>query len=71
MLGTQREGGSVTTSGVNTYSVNRDKIIRLAMLTLGKLEENETPTAQEMTDCADFLNMMCKQWQGKADLLPA
>ncbi len=60
----------MTTSGVNTFSVNRDEIIRFAMLTIGKLEESEVPTAQEVSDCAAFLNMLVKQWQGKADFAP-
>jgi hypothetical protein len=59
-----------TTSGVNTFSVNRDQIIRGAMLTIGKLEENETPSNQETTDCAMFLNMLVKQWQGTTDFAP-
>lgn len=60
----------MATSGVYTYSVSRDKIIRLALLTIRKLDELETPTPQETTDCADFLNMLCKQWQGQADFAP-
>lgn len=57
-------------SNTYSYSVSRDKIVRLAMLNIGKLDENEVPTPQEMTDCCDFLNMLVKQWQGKADFAP-
>ena len=60
----------MTTSGVNTFSVNRDQIIRLAMLNLGKLEQSETPTPEELTDCSMYLNMLVKQWQGTADFAP-
>ena len=60
----------MTTSGVVTFSVNRDQIIRTAMLNIGKLDENEVPTATETSDCAMFLNMLVKQWQGKADFAP-
>lgn len=57
----------MTTSGVYSFSVNRDQIIRMAMLIIGKLEQSEVPTAQETTDCSTFLNMLVKQWQGKSD----
>lgn len=57
----------MATSGVYSLSVNRDQIIRMAMLIIQKLEESEVPSAQETTDCALILNMLVKQWQGKAD----
>lgn len=60
----------MTTSGVYTLTVSRDDIIREAMLNLGKLGDNEVPTAQETTDCARKLNMLVKQWMGKADFAP-
>lgn len=60
----------MTTSGVYTLSVNRDQIIRMAMLNIEKLDEVEIPSAQETTDCALFLNMMVKQWMGKSDFAP-
>jgi hypothetical protein len=60
----------MTTSGVYTLSVNRDQIIRMAMLNIEKLDEVETPTPQEITDCSLMLNMQVKQWMGKADFAP-
>src|SRR6267378_5404388 len=60
----------MTTSGTYTFSVNRDQILRLAMMNIGKLDEIETPTAQETTDCSLYLNLLVKQWQGKADFAP-
>lgn len=60
----------MTTSGVFTLTVTRDDIIREAMLNLGKLGDNEVPTSQETTDCARKLNMLVKQWMGKADFAP-
>jgi len=60
----------MATSGVNTFSVSRDDIIRGAMLTIGKLEENEVPSSRETNDCAMFLNMLVKQWQGTTDFAP-
>ena len=60
----------MSTSGVNTFAVTRDDIIRMAMLNIGKLEQSEVPTPQETTDCAMFLNMLVKQWQGTTDFAP-
>ena len=57
----------MTTSGVYSYFVNRDQIIRLALVNINRLDENETPTAQTVSDCASMLNMLVKQWQGKTD----
>jgi hypothetical protein len=60
----------MSTSGTYTFTVTRDDIIREAMLNCGKLGESETPTAQEVTDCARKLNMMVKQWMGRLDFAP-
>lgn len=60
----------MTTSGTYSFTVTRDDIIREAMLNIGKLGEAEVPTAQETTDCARKLNMLVKQWMGKADFAP-
>ena len=60
----------MSTSGTYTFTVNRDQLIRLAMLNIGKLDDTETPTAQEVSDCSTVLNMLVKQWQGKADFAP-
>jgi hypothetical protein len=60
----------MTTSGVYTLTVQRDDIIRQAMLNIGKLGEGESPSPQETIDMALKLNMMVKQWMGKADFAP-
>jgi hypothetical protein len=60
----------LTTSGSYSFSVNRDQVIRQAMLNIGKLDESEVPTAQQTSDCAFCLNMLIKQWQGRADFAP-
>ena len=57
----------MTTSGTYVFRVNRDQIIRMAMLFINKLEESEVPTAQEVSDCSAILNMMVKQWMGQGD----
>jgi hypothetical protein len=58
------------TSGVYTFSLVRDDIIRDAMQNLALLEESEIPTAREITDCARKLNMIVKQLAGKMDKAP-
>jgi hypothetical protein len=58
------------TSGVYTFSLVRDDIIRDAMQNLGLLEESEIPTAREITDCARKLNMIVKQLAGRMDKAP-
>ena len=60
----------MTTSGTYSFTVTRDDIIRQALLTIGKLDGVEVPEAEDKQDCARMLNMMCKQWMGKADFSP-
>ena len=60
----------MTTSGTFTFTCNRDQIIRDAMLNIGKLDDTEIPTAQEVQDCNFKLNMLVKQWMGKTDFAP-
>ena len=55
------------TSGTYTYQVTVSDIVNEAMLNMGKLGENEGPTAQEFQDCVRKLNMILKQFQGRAD----
>lgn len=57
-------------SGTWTFTVTRDDIIREAMLNIGAIGEAETPTAQEVTDCARKLNMLVKQWMSSNDQAP-
>ena len=57
-------------SGTWTFSVVRDDIIREAMLNIGAIGEAETPTAQEVVDCARKLNMLVKQWMSTQDFAP-
>jgi len=57
----------MTTSGTVTFSVNRDQIIKQAMLNNGALGEGEVPTAQETVDCAFLLNLIVKQFSGQTD----
>jgi hypothetical protein len=60
----------MATSGTYNFTVTRNDIIREAMLNTGKIGQTESPTAQETTDCARKLNLLVKQWMGKADFAP-
>lgn len=54
-------------SGTYNFSVNRDQLVRLALLNIGVIDEIETPTPQQTTDVVMFLNMLVKQWMGTKD----
>jgi hypothetical protein len=58
------------TSGTTTYATSRTKIIGLAMKSIGALSGTGTPSANEAVDVGDFLNMMLKGWQARADFAP-
>jgi hypothetical protein len=60
----------MSSSGTYNFTITQQQIIRNAMLAIQQLDEVEAPTAQEYTDCASWLNMLVKQWQGKADFAP-
>lgn len=57
-------------SGTYTFTVNRDEVIRNAMLSIGALYEGEVPSSSEISDMSNFLNMMVKQWQARQDFAP-
>jgi hypothetical protein len=60
----------MSTSGFYSFAVTRDDIIRQAFLSIGKLDPFESPDAQQTQDTTIVLNMMVKQWMGKADFAP-
>jgi hypothetical protein len=60
----------MATSGVYSFSVTTNDLVREAMLNIGKLGEAETPSAQELTDVSRKLNMLAKQWMAKQDFAP-
>jgi len=60
----------MTTSGVYSFSVTRDDLIRQSMLNIGKIGAYDTPDAVQTADIGMMLNMICKQWMGKADFAP-
>lgn len=52
----------MTTSGTSTFNYTRDQIIRRALRQCGAIASGETPDAQTVTDAADALNAMVKEW---------
>ncbi len=61
----------MSTSGTySNFAVSRDQIITLSLKLIRKLDEIETPSPQDITDCALLLNMIIKQQQGKTNFMP-
>jgi hypothetical protein len=60
----------MTTSGVYTATINGQQLIRLAMVNIGELDEDEDPSPRQNNDVQTVLNMMVSQWMGKADFAP-
>lgn len=57
-------------SGSVDFSVNRNEIIEAALRAARILGKDQTPDASHITTGAQALNMIVKQWQGKADFAP-
>lgn len=60
----------MTTSGSVDFSVNRDEIIKGALRAARIIGKDQTPDAAHISTGAEALNMIVKQWQGKADFAP-
>jgi hypothetical protein len=60
----------VATSGSVDFSVNRDEIIKAALRAARIVGKDQTPDATHISTGAEALNMIVKQWQGKADFAP-
>lgn len=58
----------MTTSGVTTFNVTRDQLITSALRMIGAVAQGETPTANQISEAAEALNMMVKAWE--ADGMP-
>lgn len=52
----------MATSGTTTYTVTRDTIINAALRLLGVIGTTETASTQDVTNCAEALNIMIKAW---------
>lgn len=57
----------MTTSGSVDFSISRDDIIKAAFQLNRAIGADETPSAWHIDRGLFFLNMLVKQWQGKAD----
>lgn len=60
----------MATSGTYSFGVNRNKIIRQALLNIGKIDRYDVPDAVTIQDSSLVLNMICKQMMGNADFAP-
>lgn len=60
----------MSTSGTYAFTVTRDDIITGMLKDIRKLDGIETADPQDIQDCAKKLNMLVKQWMGKADFAP-
>lgn len=60
----------MATSGTYDFLVNEQEIIETAMKSIGKLGEGEAISPEAYQDCRRYLNMIMKQWQGRADFAP-
>lgn len=70
LVSSNAPGGVAATSGQVTFTVSSNDIITRSMQFVGALGESEVPTGQEFTDCLQTLNMLVKQWMGRADFAP-
>lgn len=52
-----------TTSGSTNYSATRDDIIKRALRIIGAIGQGETPTTNALTEAAQALNDLVKEWQ--------
>lgn len=58
----------MSTSGSYDFTVNRNTLIKGALRLSGALAQGEEPTADQITEASEALNMMIKAWQ--ADGMP-
>ena len=58
----------MTTSGTTIFSINRDQLIAGSLRLTGVVSSGESPTADQITEGAEALNMMVKAWE--ADGMP-
>jgi hypothetical protein len=58
----------MSTSGSTDFNINRDQLIAGALRLCGAVAQGETPTAAQVTEASEALNMLIKAWQ--ADGMP-
>jgi hypothetical protein len=57
----------MTTSASVDFSINRDQIITAAMRKAKVLGVDQVPNDDDISTCSFALNLIVKQWQGRAD----
>lgn len=60
----------MATSGTVTYSVTEADIIKDALIEIGHLDPNETPSADDIVTARRKLNLIVKQWTSQLDFAP-
>jgi hypothetical protein len=60
----------MATSGVVTYQATGTEIIRRAFLSLGYIDETQSPTATQTSDALVALNYLIKNWSGSPNYFP-
>lgn len=60
----------MATSGSVDFSVGRDEIIKASLRVARIIGKDATPDALHISTGSEALNMIVKQWQGKADFAP-
>jgi hypothetical protein len=60
----------MATSGVYSFYVTRDDIVREALLNINKIDGIDPIESVIMNDCVRKLNLLIKQWMGKTDFAP-
>ena len=53
----------MATSNSTNFSTSRDELIKGALRITGAIAQGETPTADQVTEAAEALNMIAKSWQ--------
>lgn len=60
----------MTTSGSVDFSISRDEIIRGALRKNGVISRGQTPSAEDISEGSEALNLIVKQWQSNSDFAP-
>lgn len=60
----------MSTSNSFNFFLRRNEMIKASMKFIRVLKAGREPTADQMSSFSDTLNLMLKQWQGRADFAP-
>ncbi len=59
----------MATSGITSFTMSRDDMIKASLRLLSELGVGETPVAEDFTNCNQALNLVLKSWQKKGAVL--